>query len=252
MVSRFHSYAKGMVDFPKAMAAKVRKSQAQQKEETRQALILAAFDMFIRDGYHRASLDAIAEHAGYSKGAIYSNFANKADLFLATMDISSFNFRDRFAESAPTTNAATVQGKQVTGKDDEIRAYAKTLVEGYALATVEFMAVAFRDEGLRERLAAQLDTNIQDVIDDIRDQQDADDPLTPRQVALMISAYELGMNLLGLAKVPGADLGAKEVGTARLLNPKAGADTPMSNEGEPIELTQIEQVEAFIRAQIVD
>ena len=41
--------------------------------------------MFLRRGFHAASLDEIAEEAGYTKGAVYSNFAGKDDLFLALL-----------------------------------------------------------------------------------------------------------------------------------------------------------------------
>lgn len=42
--------------------------------------------MFARDGFHGANLEVIANQAGYSKGAVYSNFEGKAELFLAVMD----------------------------------------------------------------------------------------------------------------------------------------------------------------------
>lgn len=42
--------------------------------------------MFLRRGFHAASLDEIAEVAGYTKGAVYSNFAGKDALFLAVLD----------------------------------------------------------------------------------------------------------------------------------------------------------------------
>ena len=41
---------------------------------------------FSRDGYHGASLEEIADTAGFSKGAVYSNFGGKAELFLAVLD----------------------------------------------------------------------------------------------------------------------------------------------------------------------
>ena len=42
--------------------------------------------MFLRQGFHGASLDEIAEAAGYTTGAVYSNFKGKDDLFLAVLD----------------------------------------------------------------------------------------------------------------------------------------------------------------------
>ena len=61
-------------------------SRRDRQRQTRDALIFAARSVFADVGYHAASLDQIARHAGFSKGAVYSNFENKAALFLAVMD----------------------------------------------------------------------------------------------------------------------------------------------------------------------
>jgi AcrR family transcriptional regulator len=46
-------------------------------------VLAAAAKLFARKGYDAASLEDIAEAAGFSKGAVYSNFASKAELFVA-------------------------------------------------------------------------------------------------------------------------------------------------------------------------
>jgi AcrR family transcriptional regulator len=53
---------------------------------TRDHLLEAAADVFSRNGFHGATLDEIASIAGFTKGAVYSNFASKDDLFVALMD----------------------------------------------------------------------------------------------------------------------------------------------------------------------
>ncbi len=42
--------------------------------------------LFLTDGYAATSLERVAEEAGYSKGAVYSNFTGKDDLCLAVLD----------------------------------------------------------------------------------------------------------------------------------------------------------------------
>jgi AcrR family transcriptional regulator len=54
--------------------------------ETRSRLLEAAASEFAEKGYAGASLDAIAERAGRTKGAVYSNFESKSELFLALLD----------------------------------------------------------------------------------------------------------------------------------------------------------------------
>jgi AcrR family transcriptional regulator len=50
------------------------------RQRTREALLDSAVTVFARRGFHGASLDEIAENAGYTRGAIYKHFADKEEL----------------------------------------------------------------------------------------------------------------------------------------------------------------------------
>jgi AcrR family transcriptional regulator len=63
-----------------------RTTRTQRKARTRAELLAAARRVFLRRGFHVASLEEIAEEAGYTKGAVYSNFRGKDDLFLALLE----------------------------------------------------------------------------------------------------------------------------------------------------------------------
>jgi AcrR family transcriptional regulator len=63
-----------------------RLTRAERSEEIRSQLLAAALDVFLELGYHGATLDQIALAAGYTKGAVYSRFDSKADLFLAMVE----------------------------------------------------------------------------------------------------------------------------------------------------------------------
>jgi TetR/AcrR family transcriptional regulator, mexJK operon transcriptional repressor len=52
----------------------------------RAAIARAALDLFVRDGYERTSVDAIAAEAGVSKRTVYSHYADKERLFLAVVE----------------------------------------------------------------------------------------------------------------------------------------------------------------------
>jgi AcrR family transcriptional regulator len=56
------------------------------REEVRQRLLKAAADVLVSHGYGAASVDLITEAAGLSRGALYSNFADKENLYLALLD----------------------------------------------------------------------------------------------------------------------------------------------------------------------
>jgi AcrR family transcriptional regulator len=60
----------------------VRLTRLEMQRQTRQRLLDSAQEVFARHGFVGASVDEIAEHAGYSKGAVYSNFKSKEALFL--------------------------------------------------------------------------------------------------------------------------------------------------------------------------
>lgn len=62
-----------------------RLSREEKKAQTRERLLDAAIDVFARHGYAGATLDDIAAEAGLTKGAVYSNFESKEDLFFALM-----------------------------------------------------------------------------------------------------------------------------------------------------------------------
>ena len=70
-----------------AKAIKQRLSRQESRLETRTKLLDSAAQLFARGGYEGASVDLIAEKAGYSKGAFYSNFESKEAIFLELLDV---------------------------------------------------------------------------------------------------------------------------------------------------------------------
>jgi len=63
-----------------------RLTRQESHERTRKRLLEAAETLFIRKGFDDTSVDEISERAGYSRGAFYSNFEDKDQVFLAVID----------------------------------------------------------------------------------------------------------------------------------------------------------------------
>src|ERR1051326_9517460 len=63
-----------------------RLSRAEQNDRNRALLLAAARRVFLARGYYAATLEQIADEAGFSKGVVYSRFASKADMFLALLE----------------------------------------------------------------------------------------------------------------------------------------------------------------------
>jgi AcrR family transcriptional regulator len=111
---------------------------------TRQHLLAAAAEVFARRGYAAATLDEVAERAGFSKGAVYSNFSNKEDLFLGLMQEQAATLVDRF-EAAPD-DVAGLRDVYAGATPDE-------RADSWALS-IEFTLYALRRPELRGALQA--------------------------------------------------------------------------------------------------
>lgn len=61
-------------------------TRERRRQQTRDVLIAAASEVFARRGFEGASLEEIAEAAGFTRGAIYKHFEGKEDLFFAVVD----------------------------------------------------------------------------------------------------------------------------------------------------------------------
>jgi AcrR family transcriptional regulator len=73
-------------------------TKERRREHTRGLLRNSAVEVFARKGFESAALEDIAEAAGYSRGAIYSHFGSKVELFLAVIDEQREQFLDGFAD----------------------------------------------------------------------------------------------------------------------------------------------------------
>src|SRR5262245_54025434 len=74
--------------------ASQRSAREQAKAETREALIMAAFEEFGAHGLEAPSLDAICARAGYTRGAFYVHFKDRDELIAAVMERVLKRFMD--------------------------------------------------------------------------------------------------------------------------------------------------------------
>ena len=82
------------------------------RELTKTALVEAAADVFAKRGFEGASLEEIAEAAGFSRGAIYSNFGSKEDLMLAVVERYNETLVGAFSETLG--RAADISQEEMT------------------------------------------------------------------------------------------------------------------------------------------
>jgi AcrR family transcriptional regulator len=132
------------------MPAVLTRKEAQQ--QTRERLIEAAAKVFAWRGYHRATVGEIASEAGFTIGALYSNFACKEDLFLA---IADRQVEERVAEVEAI--AAAAEGEE-PGREaaEKLRAFLERDPD-WPLLFYEFWSLSVRNPELQGELAKRRD-----------------------------------------------------------------------------------------------
>jgi len=119
---------------------------------TRQHLLDAAAIVFARNGFHGSTLDEVAAAAGFSKGAVYSNFKSKDDLFLEL-------FHDRvdrqFAVVAEALDSGSHdQAEQFPRIRQILRSDTSPWDDDFVTLWLEFVLYARRNPQAQEKLAA--------------------------------------------------------------------------------------------------
>jgi AcrR family transcriptional regulator len=132
-------------------SATTRLTREESKANTRERLLGAARTVFARSGFHGASVEEIASEAGFSTGALYSNFEGKEDLFLAVMesaiDKHAHEISDAVSARSSVTERATGGARQwmtMIEREPEV-----------LLLFMEFWAYGVRDAQVRSKVAAQ-------------------------------------------------------------------------------------------------
>ena len=184
-----------------------RLTRPERRERTRGDLLAAARTVFERYGFHRASLDQIADEAGYTKGAIYSHFPGGKDaLFLAVLD--------RHIDERVPTYAEIILSQD--SFEASLRAIARHLVAlgakdpGWTPLLVEFWTHASHDADLRAAVQERNDRQMRAIaalIDDLAARHGVTYALPTVEVVRGSSALARGMGLERLVS-PDAPLGA--------------------------------------------
>jgi len=202
-----------------------RLSRAEQTDRNRAELFAAARRVFLAKGYHAATLEQIADEAGFSKGVVYSRFASKADLFLALLEA-------RIAERAGQNAAAA---RQLAGSGDfgallDLAQQAERAGPGWRLLVTEFRTHAARHPELNRRYAAVHARTVEGlarVLTTIGDSGALPSP--PHQLAELLLAIEAGIALEQAAN-PDALGGPDLPVLARLNRWLAPASVPVREE----------------------
>lgn len=180
-----------------AGAPRRRLTQAEAKERTRAQLLAAAAQVFARKGFAGASLEEIAEQAGYSTGAVYYNFANKEQLFLELLRTGwSRQIANRVqAVTRIFTEAAASGGDPFVTLSTYIGAIADRGSEMSPLAA-EFWLYAIRHPEAMDLVAEKLgeeDRGLQPAIAAAMERFGTPPQISPEELALVAMALFNGL-----------------------------------------------------------
>jgi AcrR family transcriptional regulator len=171
-----------------------RRTRKEQQAHTRSCLMKSAAKVFARRGLQQASIDEVAEDAGFTKGAFYANFKSKEELFLAMLD-------ERFAERLKEIDAAVASDEAPEVQAQQAGAdFARFLSadRSWQRLFFEFAAYAARNEEFREELVTR-HRALRERIAEVYSRRAGEVGLTPpipfEQVSLMTFAMAHGIAL---------------------------------------------------------
>jgi AcrR family transcriptional regulator len=126
-------------------------TRREKQEETRKSLLRSAASAFCRKGLEGASVEEVAQEAGYTKGAFYANFKSKEELFLVMLD-------ERFSQQLDRIDSL-LGGEEEPG--EEARHAAQDFIQSlrgedeWRRLYFEFVAYAMRNDEFRQELATR-------------------------------------------------------------------------------------------------
>jgi AcrR family transcriptional regulator len=180
-----------------------RLTRAESRERTRARIIDAATQLFLRDGFRATSLEQVAEVAGHTVGAVYSNFEGKTAMGIAVIDELYAREQQRLAESlaaVPAGDREALFAALSSWADSTIGDPAWTRLE------IEIAAFSAHEEAHRAATAARYARLRAGCRELIAERVDGDLTLDPDTLATAIVGLALGIGAQRAAdpRIPGS------------------------------------------------
>ena len=154
-----------------------------QRQEVRERLLAAAGTVFAQKGFAAASVEDVARKAGLTKGAIYSNFASKDELFFALLGEHVAQRLVSLDLAAPREIGDALMRAAIDDRD-------------WQLLFIEFWQRAMRDPAARKEFVKhrrELRRSIADAIEKRAAEAGATLPMPPKDLATVVLALSNGL-----------------------------------------------------------
>jgi AcrR family transcriptional regulator len=206
-------------------------SREDQVQRNRELVLAAARRVFLARGYVNATLDAIAEEAGFTKGVVYSQFESKADMFLALLEA---RITERQAQNREL--AARLDGRDLAIALPELTLALQRSEPEWTHLVLEFRVHAARVPELNRRYAELHErtiTGLASVFARLHEAAGTTPRYPVRVLAQMGLSIDVGTFLEQLASPPAAGLPFPDVMSELLLQTAPAADGQQTaDEGE--------------------
>lgn len=154
------------------------------RERTRAALVAATLEVVAEKGFAAASLDEIAARAGMTKGAIYSNFASKAELLLAVISAKGLTL-------TPTRPPDVTLRSHLAAMAEDL-AQMLDRAKGEAAFLAEFQLYALADPEVRRSLSTVYAETFAGNAAFLARLKDLKPGVSPRRLAVALQSLALG------------------------------------------------------------
>ncbi|UYZ15198.1 TetR/AcrR family transcriptional regulator [Brevibacillus sp. WF146] len=169
-----------------------RLTQEERKKETRQLLLESAVETFAQLGFHGASVDKIAENAGFSKGAFYAHFHSKEELFLAIleqqMQLHVNNVRQVIDQQQSLSHFIETMNEYFVSVRQKNRTW--------SMLTMEFLLYAMREESVRHKWSNMITQSVEQIskaIEKLMSKENHESTLSATEMAWTILSLENGL-----------------------------------------------------------
>ena len=172
----------------------LRMGREERVAHNREVVLSTAREVFAERGYGAATLDQIAEAAGFSKGVVYSQFDSKADLFLTVLE--------RRVEERAAQNRRSVEDLDGSIELDQlVEGFVESMLgndPAWRLAVIEVRVAAARDEALLDRyrqVHARTVDQLAEVMTEVLARVGIEPVVPPVVMASALLAVDVGITL---------------------------------------------------------
>ncbi len=178
-------------------------SRRRARDEKREAVLRTAVQLFLERGYHRATLNEVADRLNITKPALYNYFHSKEDILFECWSIGQERVEDQLVE----IEAAGANG--LTTLRMLVRTYAATMASDFGASLVRFNVADLSEPNQKTTLAGKrrIDRAFRDAIK----QGIADKSIKPCDVKLTAFAILGALNWIGHWYKPGGELSADQI-----------------------------------------